>query len=1688
GPQVQVVNIYGLTEISDINILGVLRADDLGKPVTVGTPLQNNRIYILDQHQQPQPIGLAGEICIAGESVSRGYLFRPDLTAERFVPCPFEDGALMVRTGDLGRWLPNGTVEILGRIDHQVKIRGFRIETGEIEAVLAQHPGIDECAVVAREDGAGDQRLVAYMVEQGDKGTREPKNKGTGHAELETWNLKLHAYLARHLPAYMIPAAFVVLDALPKTPSGKLDRNALPAPGEDRPTVGDSLVAPRTPIEEIIAEVWAAVLKVRPIGVHDNFFTLGGHSLLATQAITRLRQIFDRDIPLRLLFEAPTIAELAPRLAQEQIADALPLRRVPRDGTRLPLSSAQQRLWFLDQVQPSSTLYSIPLVLRLSGSLDHAALERSLNVIVERHEVLRTTFAYDPDAMLEPYQQIRPPGHVPLPLVALPATADEEYIRQAVLRVVRQPFDFQNGPLLRGTIFQRHPTEHILAFVIHHSIFDGWSQSVLLRELTSLYRGFVEGVEVVLPPLPVQYGDYAMWQRQWLAGCPQGIAPGDILGRQLGYWQQQLANCPPLDLPLDHPRPTAPSDRGDVVAVPLGAALSTRLRHLSQRLGSTLYMTLLAAWQTLLYRYSGQTDIAVGTPIAGRLRPELEGLIGCFVNTLVLRSSLAGNPRFAEVVARVRATALEAYAHQDLPFEVVVEHIQPERDLGRTPLFQVMFTLQNTPRAAIELPDLTLEPLMLGPHTAKFDLSLSLSETPDGLRGAIEYRTDLFEARTIARMAAHYQILLSAITSDPDQPIDRLPLLAEAERQRLLARRPRGAPTPVCVHHLIAAQTARTPDALAVQYQDRTLTYRQLDQRANQIAHHLQSLGVRPDVRVGVCLDRAPELIVALLGILKAGGAYVPLDPTYPQERLFFMAQDAGIAVLITDQALRSSLPCYEGPILWLDRDAALIDRQPLALPDTSVAPDHLMYVIYTSGSTGQPKGVLITHRAVVSYLAGVRHRYTVLPNDRVLLFASIGFDASVEELFVTLTTGATVVLRTDEMLASPQAFMEHCRQWQITVLSLPTAFWHVLADASATGTLDVPPSVRMVIIGGEQAARDHVRRWQEQLGDRIALVNVYGPTETTVAATAYVVPSALPADRVDIPIGLPLAHARAYILDRQIQLVPPGLPGELYIGGESLARGYLNRPDLTAERFIPDPFSDEHAQDAGARLYKTGDLVRYGRDGMLVFLGRVDSQVKLRGFRIELSEIEVTLRQHPGVHEAVVLLREDHPGEQQLVAYVVEQRATEHSEDHASPAPAHAEREPGGEGLTSELREFLGSRLPAYMVPSAFVLLDALPRTPTDKIDRRALPAPTAAPIERQPALATPHDQWELWLSQLWADLLHRPVVGVTENFFALGGHSLLAVRLMAHVQQRIGRALPLAALIQAPTIRQLAAYLRRESPAEPWTPIVPLRPHGDRPPLFLIHPIGGTVFCYTALVCHLDARRQVYGLQARGVDAGQTPHTSIRAMAAEYVAAIRTIQPHGPYLLGGWSMGGVVAFEVAQQFRQHGQQVDLLALIDSGPPSASRSMPDDATLVAAFARDLAAVYGKRLVISREELADLPVEQRLSYVLMQARRQASVPPDITEEQISQLAATFRAHLVALHTYAPAAPAERAALLEARPADAPQPSRAERWRAWSHHLEVVQHSADHYGLMHPPHVQAVAAWLEHQLMQAIRPA
>jgi amino acid adenylation domain-containing protein len=1363
------LNAYGPTEVTVVVTIG--QCSPNGAKPSIGRPLANKQVYLLNAYGQPVPVGVPGELYIAGIGLARGYLNRPDLTAERFVPDPFsrEAGARMYRSGDLARYRPDGQIEFLGRIDHQVKVRGYRIELGEIETALIAHPALREAVVTVREDQPGNKRLVAYIVPR----TAQPLTIGEIRADLQ-----------KRLPEHMVPTAFVLLDALPRTPSGKLSRTALPAPEDDRSGLA-AFVAPRTPLEDLIAGIWADVLGRERVGVEDHFFEIGGHSLLATQALIRLRDACQVDIPLRSLFDAPTVARLAEHIEQSQpIALAQPpLQPRPAEAQdQLPLSFAQQRLWFLSQLAPHSPAYNIAIMMRLTGHLHVAALEDSLNEIVRRHEMLRTTIVVVDE---QPIQVIGSPCVIALPwidLQALTRSEQEARVQQLAIEDSLQPFDLCNGPLVRAQLIRLNEREHILLWSMHHIASDGWSLSVLVRELGALYGSYAAGQPSPLLPLPIQYADYTLWQRAWLQG--------PVLETQLAYWRQQLHEpLPVLSLPTDRPRPSVQTERGARYTFTIPQDLTGEIVALSRRAGATLFMTLLAAFKVVLARYSGQTDILVGSPIAGRTHTETEALIGFFVNTLVLRTNLRGNPSFRELLQQVREVALSAYAHGETPFEKLVEELQPQRDLSRTPLFQVMFVLHNTPASSLELPDLKLELLEVDRKMTPFDLSLAITETEQGLMGALEYNTDLFDAGTMQRMMDHLVVVLRGIVADPEQPIATIPLLTDAERQQMLSEHatPTAAyPEDVCIHALIAEQAALRPDAVAVVFEDRALTYRELNQYANQLAHYLQQSGVGPETRVGVCMERGVELMIGLLAILKAGGAYVPLDPAYPSERLAFMLDDAQASTILTQRSLLDHVSIDGVQLICLDRDWAEIAQQPTIEPTSTVTAENLAYVIYTSGSTGLPKGAMVQHRSLVAFTLMVSRAYAIDASDRMLQFTSLSWDTSVEEIFPCLAQGAALVLRPTAMLDSMATFVRICQAAGITVLNLPTAVWHMLTASLTQEHLTFPPTIRLVIIGGERALPEHVAAWRLHVGDRARLLNTYGLAEATVEVSMAEVSKAEAdvCDMREVSIGRPFDAVRIYLLDTYLQPVPIGIPGEIYVGGGNLARGYLRRPALTAERFMPDPFGMP-----GARMYRTGDVGRYRADGQLEFVGRVDQQVKIRGHRVELGEIEVALHQHPAVSEAVAMVRAHPSGDAQLLAYVVLH---------------HAEA-----ATSQELRAFMQMQVPGYMVPSAVILLDAFPLTANGKIDSRALPAPDHTRSDEDRAYVPPRTATERQLAEVWQSVLGTPQIGRHDDFFQLGGHSLLATKALSRIGATFALELPLRSLFEYSTLAALAEHI---------------------------------------------------------------------------------------------------------------------------------------------------------------------------------------------------------------------------------------------------------------------------------------
>jgi amino acid adenylation domain-containing protein len=1400
-PEVELYNLYGPTEAAVEVSSWACRRDAAG-PVPIGRPISNLRLYTHDGALLPVPPGEPGELLIGGVGLARGYLRRPDLTAASFVPDPFSGaaGSRLYRTGDLARQREDGALLYLGRLDHQVKLRGFRIELGEIEAALRHLPEVTDAVVTVREDTPGDQRLVAYVVPR-------------GGAPLPT-RLEWQRTLAQSLPEHMLPAVFVTLAALPLNAHGKVDRRGLPAPDRDRPELAETYLAPRSAAERAIAALWGELLNLDQVGVDDNFFHLGGHSLLVAQALSRLRQTYGVEVPLVEFFRRPTVAALAARIERgaegggaSDIPEPPPIRPAARDARRLPLSFAQERVWFMDQLVPGGNMaYNFQAAIWLAGPLQPAALAGALTEIVRRHEILRTTF---PEVDGWPVQVIHPASPVSLPeidLRGLPAAERRERAEELIFEIIRIPFDLVRGPLIRWRLLRLDREAHVLVQVEHHFVHDGWSFAVLFGEIRDLYLAFSLGQPSPLAELPVQYADYALWQREWMRGA--------VRERLLAYWEGKLAGSPPpVELPTDRPRPLEESFRGWVLALPLEPGLYGELRQFSRRQGVTLYTTMLAGFLALLHRYTGEVDLVIGTSNANRRLRELERVIGMMVNSLPLRADLSGRPSFRALLERTRDLAVEAHSHQDLPFDQLVQALKVDRRPGRNPVFQLMFNFHDAPVPDGHAGRLEMVPELRANGTSKMDLNLIVvpraeqrvgREGSDEDRSAIgrwEYNGDLFDGTTIRRLDAQLQAVLAGAVADPEAELAELPVLSRPERQQAIVewgdrdRRARRARTKSGggLAERFAARAGAAPDALAVSCGDQHLTYGELAARAAGLAARLGRQGVRPGDRVALFLDRSPELVVAILGVLAAGAAYVPLDPDHPRERLGLILEDAGASVLVSRKELANRLPAHRAAVVLVagGRDSRGV-RAEIRLPDDATA-----YIVYTSGSTGRPKGVLVSHANALRLFDVTAERFGFGPADVWTLFHSYAFDFSVWEIWGALLNGGRLVVVPYWVSRSPESFRELLEAERVTVLNqTPSAFRALAATEEMAGTVGAvgavaggEPALRQVIFGGEALEPGSLAPWFERHGDvRPRLVNMYGITETTVHVTWQPLHRAAAAGSRASRIGRALPDLSLRLLDRWLQPAPVGVPGEICVGGPGLAAGYLNRPDLTAERFVPDPFGSAR-EEAGERLYRSGDLARLLPDGTVEYLGRIDHQVKIRGFRIELGEIEAALAAHPAVEQGVVVVRAEPPGDPRLAAYVV---------------PAA-----GRSGIAAELRDALREALPEYMVPAVWVELPVLPLTPNGKVDRRALPDPGAAHSES--AYVPPQSPAEEILTEIWAEVLGVDRVGLRDDFFDLGGHSLLATRAAVRVAAIFGVQVPVRAVFEAPTVAAFALRLSR-------------------------------------------------------------------------------------------------------------------------------------------------------------------------------------------------------------------------------------------------------------------------------------
>ena len=1204
-------------------------------------------------------------------------------------------------------------------------------------------------------------------------------------------------------------------------------------------------------------------------------------------------------------------ARLESRLLERTAAAAQASEISRRSGSGpARLSFAQQRLWFLDQLQPGGSGYNIHAAVRLRGTLDTPALQQALGEIVRRHEILRTRFE---TADGTPLQVVDPPGEWPLPvrsLARMPEAEREVEASRLAIEEARRPFSQSRGPLFRSVLLQISESNHVLLLTMHHIVSDGWSLGILRRELAALYEAFSAGRPSPLPELPVQYADFAEWQRDWLEG--------DVLRTQLDYWKGRLANLPVVELPTDRPRPVVQTDHGGRYPFQLSEALSARIRDFAQKNRATPFMALLAGFQALLHRYTGQPDIPVGSPIANRNRLETEGLIGFFVNTLIHRADFSDDPTFFDLLARVREDAMGAFAHQDLPFEKLVEELNPERTLTHTPLFQVMFAFQNVPPGDLELPGLEVTPFAGASRTAKFELTLTMFDSPEGLSGSFEYSADVFDAETVQRMARHFETLLQNAVRDPAQRVSRIGVLPPEELRRLIvdwndtaAEYPRDA----CLHELFEAQAERTPDEVAYAFEGRAVTYRELDRRANRLARRLREHAVEPGTCVGIFLERSIEMVVAMFATLKAGAAYLPLDPAYPAERLTFMVGDALPRVLLTSSALAAKAPARKGmDVLKVESDTDASGEDAEGKVASGVQADDPAYIVYTSGSTGQPKGVVGLHRGAVNRLHWMWNVFPFQPGEVCCQKTSLGFLDSLWEIFGPGLAGIRTILIPDAVVRDPRRLVEMLSAHRITRLVLVPSLLSAILDlegdlASALSRL------KLWVSSGEALSADLVARFRERLPNA-TLLNLYGSSEASADATFFDTGEA--GLDAGVPIGRPLWNVRIFILDGAMQPTPVGIPGEIYVAGDGVARGYWNRPRLTAEKFLPDTFSGV----GGSKLYRTGDLGRWRADGIIEYLGRMDHQVKVRGQRVELGEVEASLRTHPDVREAAVAIRADRPGEKRIVAYFV----------------PRAERAPSPHAL----RSHLAAKLPEYMIPSVFVPLEVLPLTPSGKVDRRHLPAPGEGRPQLEKEYVGPENDAERQLVRIWERALRVEPVGVTDNFFELGGHSLLAVRLFAQIEKTFGARIPLATIFRAPTVRELATVLEEENWSPLWASLIPIQTRGSRTPFYCIHAVGGNVLTYADVARHLGADQPVYGLQAQGLDGKALPHVSIEEMARHYVQEIREFQPDGPYHLGGSSFGGLVAFEVAQQLHAQGQKVGVLALFDTWGPDYLQHMPN--------------------------------------------------------------------------------------------------------------------------------------------------
>ena len=1556
------------------------------KPVTIGRPIANTTFYVLNEDLQLVPIGAPGELYIGGIGLARRYRNRPDLTAEKFVKSPFKNSLSekLYKTGDLVRYLSNGELEFLGRIDYQVKIRGHRIELGEIENVLLEHEGVYQTVVIVRENN-DDKRLVAYF---------------TGNGKVD----ELREFLASRLPSYMLVSAYVRLDKFPVNVNGKIDRNALLK--QNYSCISEeSFVAPKSVVENELAKIWSDVLGTKLVSTKSDFFKIGGHSLLAVKTVNRINKHFSINISVKSFFEKPTICSLAmevERLLHGDNKCFLSKIEIINRNDGDPLSYSQKRLWFLDKLEGGSRAYNIHFALDLKGKLKISLLIKAINEIVQRHEALRTIFVEE-DGL--PRQKFINDLQLKFKTIDISNSENPLKMSSEVIETESdKTFNLSQGPLLRTILITVGKNHHILLVCTHHIVFDGWSINIFLQELQELYSAFVNQEQHSLKHISVQYADYTRWQIKYLK---------TIRKQQLLWWKHRLNNAPSiLNLPLDYKRTTVQTYNGRTFKLVLKEQQAYALRKLADENNVTLFMVFFAAFSVLLHRYTGQEDFVVGTPVSGRSHFEVEKIIGCFINTLALRVSLKPNQTFLSFLKNVKKVALDAYAHQELPFEEVINNLKINRSLNYSPLFQVMFNMIEQ-EPVKKMGNVVVDFVKTEHKSAHFDLSLSILDNKKDLICEIEYNTDLFKLDTVKRMALHFQNLLDVIINNPRKKINHIELLNNKEKHKQLVewnKQEISYPQNQFVHKLFEKQVDKTPNAVALIFKDKKLSFKELNEKANYVANQL-IISERKIVAIGT--DRCMEFIVAVLGVLKSGKAYVPIDSSLPIDRIKEIMNDTQVGVILTTKDTDKFFSSL-GYTLCVDK----LNNKETTNLDISLKSTDLAYIIYTSGSSGNPKGVEIDHGSISDRVIWKNEKYKLSSKDVILHTYSFVFDGSIINYFWSLCYGVPLVIASKEEILGNLSQL--IKKYKITIVDL-------LPSLISTLNKEDCVSLKNVFSGGEALPGEIVRKFYKEFNAK--LHNTYGPTEATVESSVWESERDFADDLA--PIGKAIAGAKLYVLDKCLNVVPIGVHGELHIGGFGLSSGYRNKPELTRQKFIKDTFSN----DPKAKMYKTGDLVKYREDGNIEFIGRIDNQVKIRGFRVELGEIESAIRKVRNVKDVVVIFHNE-----RLIAYIISNM-----------------------NIIKSIKDKLVT-LPDYMMPHEFVQIKSFPKLPSGKVDVTALPKPIS---RKEKNICLPKNHLEHQLLCIWQKLLNIESISTQDNFFDIGGHSLLAVRLIANIKSLLKISLPLVSLFQHPTIRSLSAALKNSQTSN-WSPLVSINLEKAGNPFFCVHPVGGNVLCYRDLARYFD--RPFYGLQERGLEDGQIPHKTIVDMAREYIEAIKQVNPHGPYFIGGWSFGGLVAAEMAYQLERTGNEMEQLILIDTIAEIdkiKAVDVNDEACLLAELSHNFNIKLDKNKKLSdRERLANL-----IEY--------GSRSEEVSKAYAKKLSNLAKANYRALQTFE-LKPINCNVLLAKTKQHNMNYDLG--WNKYAKDLEVIEVEGDHWTMIQKPLVKDLVTSLKNRVM------